>query len=315
MGTVEKAMDSPAPYPTVYIITLNWNTKHDTVECVRSLKEIDYPNFEIIVVDNGSTDGSMDLFKETFDDSITVIDNKKNQGYSKGFNAGISHAMDLGADHVLIINSDTYVDRNILTELVNVAETDERIGFVTGKVYYHDLKGKKNVLQTVGKRPDLYRLVGGQIGANEEDTGQYDEVRELEFCDDVFMLVRKEVVQRTGGYDPNFFLQGEQADWQLRAKKMGFKIFYTPHAKIWHRVSLSTGGAESPTRHYFSSRNNILVVFRNGTRAQFRKFFFRRLFYEIPMRSLSFLMKSRFDLIRAHLKGNLSGTIWVLKHI
>ncbi len=299
-------------WPKVNIVTLNWNTKDETLECVRSLQKIDYPDFGIIVVDNGSTDGSPDLFRESLEDSVILVENADNLGYSKGFNTGIQRAMDMGAEYVLIINSDTIVDPQVLKELVIVAETDKTIGFVTGKVFYADFNGRKDILQTVAKKPDRYRLVGGQIGANEEDSGQYDDLSELDFCDDVFMLARRDVIEKTGGYDPNFFLQGEQADWQLRAKKLGYRIFFAPGAKIWHKVSVSSGGAESPMRHYFTSRNNILVVYRNGTSSQFRRFILHRIFREFPLRSLSFLRRGRPDLIKARLKGNLSGIVWVL---
>jgi GT2 family glycosyltransferase len=182
---------TPGNLPKVTIITLNWNRKEDTIECINSLLELEYPDYEIVVVDNGSIDGSAKAFRETFPD-ITVIENKENLGYALGFNTGIKYALEQNVKYVLILNNDTVIENSALKELVKVAESDNQIGFVSGKVYDYN---EPNKLQVVGKIIDFYtgyvRNVGGEI-----DNGQYDKIKEYKFLDDVFWLVRTEVFRK-----------------------------------------------------------------------------------------------------------------------
>ena len=186
-------METNAKSKKVFAMTLNWNGKHDTEECLKSLLEMSYPNFEVVVIDNGSEDGSVDHFKEKFGTRVHIVVNERNLGYSEGFNTGIYYAMKMGARYFLIINNDTRIDKNALTELVKAAESDLLIGFVSGKVYFYD---EPNVLQTVGRLTHPITLLGPHVGANEVDVGQYDEIRNYDFIDDVFLLIRREVVEK-----------------------------------------------------------------------------------------------------------------------
>ena len=296
--------------PKVFAITLNWNRKDDTVECVDSLLKLNYPNYEIVVVDNGSTDGTVELLKEKFDNKITIIENKKNLGYADGFNSGIYYAFKKDAEYMLILNNDTKIDPDALIELVKVAENDSKIGFVSGKVYnYND----PNRIQTVGKGTDPIKLVGPHVGAGEIDNGQYDEIKEYEFIDDVFLLVRKEVIEKVGGYDPNFFLYWEETDWCARVRKADFKIFYTPDAKIWHKGSMSSGGGTNPLNTYYMARNKYVFIKRNGTNQQFKRFVLKLFFVDIPKTMITRLVKAKLSILFGYLKGNVSGIIWILQ--
>lgn len=147
-------------WPLVALVTLNWNGKDHTIECVESLSRLTYPNYRVLIVDNGSTDGSVAAFHAQLPEAL-VIENGRNLGYSQGFNAGLQAAYDLGAEYVLILNNDTIVDRGVLEALVGTAERDEKIGFVSGKVYYYD---RPNVIQTAGREPHPLYLVHGLVG-------------------------------------------------------------------------------------------------------------------------------------------------------
>ncbi len=255
--------------PKVWAITLNWNGKEDTLACLASLQDLDYPNYEIVVVDNGSSDGSVAAIREAFPD-VSIVENVDNLGYADGFNAGLQFAYDHGGDYFLILNNDTVVDPRALTELVGVAEQDETIGFVSGKVYWYD---KPGTLQTAGRYNDPMILAGGHVGGNEKDRGQYENVEDYDFVDDVYLLVRRAVYERVGGYDPNFFLYFEETDWCARVRRAGFRIVYAPKAKIWHKGNI--GGASttlSPERHYFLTRNQVIFVARNASRAHLRRY-------------------------------------------
>ena len=225
-------------FPKVFVITLNWNGKKWLDDCLRSIVAMDYPNFEVIMVDNGSTDGSVEFVRDRFP-KMHVVETGKNLGYARGFNAGLEYAAQRGAEHFLIMNNDTVIDPGALSALVETAQNYPRAGFVTGKVYFYD---QPDTLQTVGKKEDRIRWNGDHIGWVEKDMGQYERVEERIFLDDVMTLVPRRLYDEVGGYDPQFFLQAEEFDWQARAKKRGWKFYYTPKSMIWHRVSMSMGG-------------------------------------------------------------------------
>ena len=298
--------------PKVFVIVLNWNGKDDTIECIESLKKVNYPNFQIVVVDNGSTDGSMSVLRAGYPD-ITIIENGRNLGYAEGFNTGLKYGYKNGADYFLIVNNDTVIDSQALLELVKVAEQDARIGFVSGKVYFYDEPSR---LQTVGKNSHPVFIVGSEIGRGETDVGQYDEIRECCFVDDVFLLVRKQVFEDVGGYDPTFFLMYEETDWCARIRREGFKILYTPRAKIWHKGNRDVSSNRSTTHQFYLARNQIPFVRRNASPQHFRRFLVRLLFsYKwpcAPRRAWRLLKRGRFRLLVAYLRGIASGLLWLL---
>ena len=242
--------------PKVSVLILSYNGKHLLADSVSSYLKNNYPNFSVIVIDNGSVDGTKEYVEQNFP-GVMLLRTEKNLGYSGGFNLGLDYAFkQINSDYVLVTNNDVKVDENVISELVKVAVTDKKIGFVTGKVYYYD---QPQILQSVGKKEDPVRWNGGHIGHREEDLGQHNEICERFFADDIFTLVSKDLFDEVGGYDTKFFLQSEEYDWQARGKKAGFKIMYTPYAKIWHKESM-TIGAVSPLKTFYDARNPMLVI-------------------------------------------------------
>ncbi|UCD05136.1 MAG: glycosyltransferase family 2 protein [candidate division WOR-3 bacterium] len=297
--------------PLVYVLILNWNGRSLTVDCVEAVLKSDYPNFRVVVIDNGSTDDSVAFLRKRFGRRIDIIENGKNLGYADGFNTGLKYAFQRqGSDYCLVMNNDTVIDRLAISEYVKVAESDEMIGFVTGKVYFFD---HPNVLQTVGMNYDPVRWRGDHIGRNEIDIGQYDEVCERVFADDVYTLVRRSMYEVTGGYNPLFFLQSEETDWQARAKEYGYKIVYTPYARLWHRVSI-TIGKDSPLKAYYDARNPMLVILIHKTADFFRRYFWHYLRSDILRSSLVYLKRGRVGNAMAKWRGLLSGLIWGLQN-
>jgi GT2 family glycosyltransferase len=295
--------------PLVYVLILNWNGRALTVDCVESVLKSDYTNLRVLVIDNGSTDGSVADLKERFGPGIEIIENGKNLGYADGFNVGLKYAFGAeGADYCLVMNNDTVIDKSAISEYVKIAESDEMIGFVTGKVYFFD---HPNVLQTVGMHSDPVRWRGEHIGRNEIDTGQYDEVCERVFADDVYTLVRRSMYEATGGYNSLFFLQSEETDWQARAKHYGYKIVFTPRARLWHRVSI-TIGRDSALKAYYDARNPMLVILLHKPAGFFRRYFWHYLRYDILRSSLVYLKRGRLSHAAAKWRGMMSGLTWGL---
>jgi GT2 family glycosyltransferase len=295
-------------FPKVYIITLNWNGKDDTLECLASLKKLDYPNYVIVVVDNGSIDGSASAIRAQFPE-VTIIENRENLGYARGFNTGLQYAYEQGADYFLILNNDTIVDPQAVSELVKAAQGNEKIGFVTGKVYWYT---KPEILQTVGKYRDPKKIVGGLVlvGSGEIDHGQYEKEQEYDFVDDVFLLVNREVYETVGGYDSHFFLYYEETDWCARVRKAGYSILFTPKARIWHKGNVGGPSIPSPLRQYYFTRNEIIFLKRNSPAPKFAKIV-RLYLWEHTDAILRLIKHGKFKHASAHLRG-ISAGLWCI---
>ncbi len=297
-------------YPKVIVLILSYNGRHLLREAISSYLENEYPNFEITVIDNGSIDNTQRFVRENFS-QVRLLRIDKNLGYSGGFNLGLEYAFGRNeADYALISNNDVRVDSKAIAELVSIAKTDKKIGFVTGKVYYYD---RPNILQTVGKYEDPIRWNGDHVGNNEEDTGQYDKISERYFIDDIFTLVSRELYKMTGGYNTMFFLQAEEYDWQARAKRLGFKIIYTPYAKLWHRDSM-TIGRDSTQKIYYDFRNPMLVILLHKDPQFFRRYFWYHLLKDVIRGSLVSLKQGRIGLASAKWGGFLSGIGWGIRN-
>src|SRR3989338_4064797 len=163
--------------PKVFIILLNWNCKLHTEECLNSLKSIAYDNYKIVVVDNGSQDGSVDFLKTRFPE-VFLISNKRNMGFAEGNNIGVKYAVSQGADYVLLLNNDTVVDKNFLNELVETAENNKESVLVGPKIYNYY---KKNQIESAGYRQSIFTSKTYPIGYLESDCGRYEQEKEVNF--------------------------------------------------------------------------------------------------------------------------------------
>ena len=297
--------------PRVAVLVLSYNGKELLEESVASYLGNDYSNFTVVVVDNGSADGTADYVEKTFPDA-DLLRIEGNRGYSGGFNVGLEYAFhELGVDYALVTNNDVRADSAVVRQLVEVARTDETIGFVTGKVFYYD---HPDVFQTVGKGEDPVRWNGGSIGRGQKDEGQFEEIVERPFADDVFTLVSRPLYEAVGGYDPEFFLQCEEYDWQARARQKGFRIMYTPYAKIWHKESM-TIGKTSPLKAYYDARNPMIVIMKHRSPEFFRRYVRVHFVQSIFKGSLRIVARN-FEVRRAFnmWRGFFSALLWGLKH-
>ena len=298
-------------YPRVLVLILSYNGKQWLRDCLPSVLDMEYPNYEAIVIDNGSSDGTIEFLQDEFPE-VRTVSIHPNVGYARGFNAGLEYAAERGAGYFLIMNNDTVIDRGALTALVETAMTKDRAGFVTGKVYFYD---HPEVLQTVGKQEDPIMWKGKDIGWQEEDVGQYEDTTERVFADDVFTLVSRKMYNEVGGYDPEFFLQCEEWDWQIRAKNKGWRIYYTPYAKLWHRVSATTGGLGSAMNEYFLYRNRIVVLGKHGGTTRLVRYL-GQVGFEVFRRFVGGVISFNWTKVRprlARLFGFLAGTWWLVR--
>ena len=241
-------------YPYVVIIILNWNGRQDTLDCLLSIKSIDYNNFSTVIVDNGSEDDSVISFRRNYPD-ITVLETGKNLGYAGGNNIGMRWALEHGADYVLLLNNDTVVDPDILNGFVLSAEELKDGGLFGAKIYYFDAPNK---LWNAGA--DWDPKLGDHVtrGSQKCDDGSYDQISESAYANGCALFARADVLEKVGLLDESFFLIYEETDLAYRATKAGYRVYYTPYAKVWHKVSISIGGNNSPIARYFTARNQLL---------------------------------------------------------
>jgi len=243
-------------WPRVGVIVLNWNGGDDTLACLASLARLDYPAFEVVVVDNGSTDGSVPAVRQRFPEVVLLL-NEENLGYTGGNNVGLLHVLDRGLDYALLLNNDTEVAPNFLRVLVGAAEADPAVGVAGPMIYYYD---RPEVIWSAGGAIDWRRGRTWMVGLDEQDTGQFGtQPREVDFVTGCALLVKREVLERVGLLDERFFAYYEEAEWCVRARRAGFKTLHVPQAHIWHKIS-PVAQADSPLVHYYMTRNRLLFL-------------------------------------------------------
>lgn len=231
----------------VAIIVVNWNRRDDTLDCLQSLSEISYPHYRIILVDNGSTDGSADAVRSSFP-NVKVIQAEENLRFAGGNNLGLKDVLEEGDDFCLLLNNDTTVEQDFLSHMIETAKSNHRIGLISPKILYYD-------------RPDVIWFAGGIIkpiwgyvrhfGLRQLDdpqAGRYNKRREVTFLTGCCLLIRRSVMEKIGRLDGDFYLYSEDADYCLRAIKAGYILIYEPRARIYHKVSQSSGGAYHPAK-------------------------------------------------------------------
>jgi len=258
----------------VAIVLLNYRSKKETVECLESLEKIKN-EITAIIVDNSPTE-SRDFIKEKIKEikkfNVELIKSDVNTGFSGGNNIGIHHALANGYDYVLILNNDTVVDENFLSNLLLTAEKDKKVGAVVPKIYFakgHEFHKKRYKKEELGKVIwyaggiiDWKNVIGLHRGVDEVDKGQYDKTLETEYATGACMLLKKEAIEDVGMFDEDFFLYYEDSDLSMRMKKKGYKILFEPSSFIWHKNASSTGGSGSTIQDYYTTRNRMLFGMR-----------------------------------------------------
>ncbi len=249
--------------PQVAVIILNWNNAADTLACLESVFQLDYPNFSVLVVDNGSTDDSVTRIREHYP-HLTLLLTGENLGYAEGNNAGIRQALQDNPDYICMLNNDTIVLSNFLTELVKEMETDPRIGMAGPKMYYFD---PSNMLFSAGCDIDWRRGIVTHRGIQQRDwhnkVANFNTAWDVDSIAGCGVLVRREVFDDVGLLDPTYFLNFEDVDWCVRTTSYGYRVRYVPQAVLYHKVS-ATLGQGSPSNTYYMTRNALQFFSRHG---------------------------------------------------
>lgn len=289
---------SPLPYPLVSIITVNFNQANVTREFLASLKNITYPAYEVIVVDNGSADSSIADLQVEFP-WIKLIFTHQNLGFAGGNNVAIRIAR---GNYILLINNDTEVTPGFLEPLVRTFQQNQDAGLVSPKILYFNREERIQYVGSVRSHPVLGR--GKRIGYLEIDTGQYDEVRETDYGHGACLMASRTVIDSIGGLPEIYFLYYEEHDWTVQAKTAGFKVYFVGTSKIYHKESISVGN-NSPLKTYYHSRNRILFMRRNAKGITFILALLFFLFLATPKKIGIYILKMDHQNLRAYMKGIL----------
>jgi GT2 family glycosyltransferase len=238
----------------VVTIILNTNRREDTLACLASLERSTYENNQVIVLDNASSDGSVEAIRSSYP-QVQIIELKENLGYAGNNNVGIKVALEQRADWVFVLNEDTILAPDCLSQLVEVGESDPQIGILGPMVYHFD---EPNIIQTAGGRLDRY-WEGSHLAQNEPEQGQHRKPHEVDWISGCAILLRREVIEQVGMIDARFFYYWEETEWCLRASKARWLIVHVPQAKLWHK-GVQREYQPKPSVTYYGTRNHLLML-------------------------------------------------------
>jgi GT2 family glycosyltransferase len=241
-------------------VVVNWNGKELLAECLSSLLRSDHAHLSIIVVDNASTDGSPALVREQFP-GARLIENARNEGYAAGVNVGLVAAREAGAAYALLLNNDLTVAPEAVSALVSAAEERPDAAFIGPLIYYDD---PPDLIWSFGGRVSWWTGNIGHVALREKDTGQFDRIEGRDYVTGCAVLARLEAIDAVGPMDTGYFMYNEDTDWCVRATGLGYSVIATPTARIWHTVSMSSGGGLTPFKIYHRFRSTLRFFARHA---------------------------------------------------
>lgn len=292
--------------PKVAIIVLNWNGLDDTVECIESLKKLAYADCRVVVVDNGSAGNDVSMLRERFGNYLHLIENNVNCGFAEGNNIGIRYALtSFNPDYILLLNNDTVVDTEMLTELVKAAESDTNIGMVGPKICSYS---------TSDRAMPTGRTISGpttEPSIDEINKVRFTEMIEVNLIFGCALLIKPRVIDKIGLLYPGYFAYYEDAEYCIRCRKAGFKLVQVPTAVIWHKGK-GTSGKVTGLTHYYMTRNQFLFVARNCSKRRVLCFLLLFLFWSAPLTVAGFVLRNDQKGLKIFCKGAFDGIKFIL---
>jgi len=294
--------------PSVSVILLNYNGLRFLEPCLESLKRTRYSNFRVILVDNGSTDGSQEFVRARYPDFVTPVFNRENLGFSKAMNQVLQRE-ELCGKYVVLLNNDTEPQQHWLEELVKVAESDSSVGALQPRLLslrdprYFDYNGAAGgYLDRYG-----YTVCRGRIFYSiEQDNGQYDDMLETLWAGGPAIFLRHDILSDTGYLDEDFWAYFEEIDLCWRIRLRGYKVLCVPSSVVYHYW----GGANTPRVQYFNHRNNLLTLIKNYSWLHVLRY--------VPGRAILDLANVGYALSKGDLRWAMaivSAHVWILLHL
>ncbi len=240
--------------PKVLVLILNYKRADDTIECLQSVQKLDYENYDLLVIDNASEDGSLGKIRNRFP-QIMLTGNPANLGYAGGNNVGIRYGLERGYGYIFVLNNDAVVTPSTLRKLVEVAEKNPDATIVAPKVFFYD---QPKIINSFGTRIDWFRLRSHVDAYGHEDNGAFDQIVEKEIIPGAALLLKKRLFEAVGMFNEDLFLLHEDADLCLRNIKKGFSNMLVPDAVVYHKIS-KTLSAYPFLSAYYSVRNMLYL--------------------------------------------------------
>lgn len=235
----------------LYIIILNWNQLNDTIECIDSITNQTYKDLDIVVIDNGSTDNSAFEIRKRYPE-IKVIENEKNLGFQGGMNVGIRYALSNNAELILLLNNDIIADPGMIRHLLENFPDDA--GIVSPIMYYYS---KPSEIWSSGGDINPILIESIKSHKNKKKIDNSTGLIERDFLPSCAWVVRKDVFEKIGYLDEVYFpIYYDDLDFCLRTRRAGYKLYINTSAKLWHKVSASSGGEYNPRERYLMARNS-----------------------------------------------------------
>ncbi|MDQ7799268.1 MAG: glycosyltransferase family 2 protein [Candidatus Edwardsbacteria bacterium] len=252
-------MDRKEKSKYISVVILNWNNLSDTIECIDSLLKNVHPVNKIVIVDNGSTDGSGKMLAEKYskDQLIELFFNEVNEGFSKGVNLGVKKALKSNPDYILLLNNDTVLDRDCIKKMVDACDLNNKCGIAGPRIFYNH---KKEIVWQGGGYFNYY--TGGNVvpEKNKKPKVYKTNFVSATFLTGCIMLIKTVVFDKIGLLDEDIFFYEEDVDFCLRAVKSGYNLQYVPSAVAWHKVE---GIRLTPFAFYNRARSRIIVLRKN----------------------------------------------------
>ncbi|MDR3413182.1 MAG: glycosyltransferase family 2 protein [Formivibrio sp.] len=278
VSSIDETMDSERQI--VAVVILNWNGGEDILDCLKSVFASKHKAIEVVIVDNGSVDRSSDAIRARFP-QVHFLVNPQNLGFAKGSNQGMEWALEHGIRYVLLLNGDALVDANTIGELLAVVVRDDNKVVACPRIYLGNSTNRVNRLWFAYGTVKLWAGLFQNPAFNQIDSPKWSEARDMEYASGCCMLIPASVLQRVGMLDEAFFAYCEDIDFSLRVCKAGFRLRYVPTALLWHGSQQPTNRTHTATYRYLSTRNNLWVVRKHGSRLEVLT-----CFCILPLRSL-----------------------------
>lgn len=244
---------SASPSPLLCVVLATWNRRKDTLECLDSLARSDYDPLQVVLVDNGSSDGTAQEVTQRHT-GVRILHNESNRGFAAAMNQGIREGLARGAEYLLLLNNDTLVAADMIRQMMAYA-TQPQVGIVVPKILYHD---RPDRIWSVGARLHAWTLEKSGEARGQRDSGRWGKVLERDQVTACALLLSRELVERIGLLDERFFVYYDDADLSLRARRAGYRILLVPQARVWHKAAATSGGVDTPQERYWMARSSVL---------------------------------------------------------
>jgi len=274
------------------------------LECLASLHRNSYPNQKVIILDNHSTDGSVDAIRQAYP-RVEIIELTENLGYAGNNNVGIKAALEQRADWVFVLNEDIVLDTECIARLVEVGESDPKIGIVGPLVYHYD-------------EPDVIQSAGGMLGKNwqsihlgknEVDHGQFKSPHFVEWISGCAIMVRRAAIEQAGMLDKDYFIYWEETEWCIRIGQAGWKIVNVPQARIWHK-GVQRNYQPKPSFTYYGTRNHLFTLAKHNAPFPVKVYNWMQILRTLT----SWSIKPRWRNMREHRNAMWKGMLDYMRH-